>query len=36
VARIRAFDAVRYDEREAGPLDRLVAPPYDVLGPEDL
>jgi len=35
VARVRAFKAVRYDERNAGPLDQLVAPPYDVLGPEE-
>ena len=35
MARVRAFNAVRYDEREAGPLDRLVAPPYDVLSPEE-
>jgi uncharacterized protein (DUF1015 family) len=35
VARVRPFKAVRYDEAEAGPLERLVAPPYDVLGPEE-
>ena len=35
VARIRAFEAVRYDERKAGPLDRLVAPPYDVLDADE-
>jgi uncharacterized protein (DUF1015 family) len=35
VARVRPFNAVRYDERNAGPLERLVAPPYDVLGPEE-
>jgi uncharacterized protein (DUF1015 family) len=35
VARVSRFRAVRYDERSAGPLDRLVAPPYDVLGPEE-
>src|SRR5262245_4529712 len=34
MARVRPFHAVRYDERNAGPLDRLIAPPYDVLGPE--
>jgi uncharacterized protein (DUF1015 family) len=26
---------VRYDEAKAGPLDRLVAPPYDVLDPQE-
>ncbi len=35
VARVKAFRGLRYDERLAGPLDRLVAPPYDVLGPEE-
>jgi uncharacterized protein (DUF1015 family) len=35
VARVRPFNAVHYDERNAGPLERLVAPPYDVLGPEE-
>ena len=35
MARVRPFEAVRYDERNAGPLDRLVAPPYDVLDPEE-
>jgi uncharacterized protein (DUF1015 family) len=35
VARVRAFEAVRYDERKAGPLDRLIAPPYDVLDPDE-
>jgi uncharacterized protein (DUF1015 family) len=35
VARISPFRAVHYDERSAGPLDRLIAPPYDVLGPEE-
>jgi uncharacterized protein (DUF1015 family) len=35
VARVSPFRAVRYDERAAGPLERLVAPPYDVLGPEE-
>ncbi len=34
MARVSRFRAVRYDERSAGPLARLVAPPYDVLGPE--
>ena len=35
VALVRSFRAVRYDEREAGPLALLVAPPYDVIGPEE-
>jgi uncharacterized protein (DUF1015 family) len=32
MADIKPFRAVRYDER-AGPLDDLVAPPYDVISP---
>ncbi len=35
MARVKAFRAVRYDERAAGPLERLIAPPYDVLGAEE-
>jgi uncharacterized protein (DUF1015 family) len=35
VAVVKPFRAVRYDEAKAGPLDRLVAPPYDVLDPEE-
>ena len=35
VARVKPFRAVRYDERRAGPLESLVAPPYDVLSPEE-
>src|SRR5581483_5177419 len=35
VARVRPFRAVRYDEANAGPLAGLVAPPYDVLDPEE-
>jgi uncharacterized protein (DUF1015 family) len=35
MARVQPFRAVRYDEEAAGPLARLVAPPYDVLGPEE-
>src|SRR5437899_3494740 len=35
VARISPFRAIRYDERRAGPLGTLIAPPYDVLGPEE-
>jgi uncharacterized protein (DUF1015 family) len=33
---LKPFRALRYDERAAGPLDDLVAPPYDVIDPEDL
>jgi uncharacterized protein (DUF1015 family) len=35
VAEIKPFRAVRYDESKAGPLASLVAPPYDVIGPEE-
>jgi uncharacterized protein (DUF1015 family) len=35
MARVRAFSAVRYDQAKAGPIEELVAPPYDVLGPEE-
>jgi uncharacterized protein (DUF1015 family) len=31
VADVRAFRAERYDEAKAGPLESLVAPPYDVI-----
>jgi uncharacterized protein (DUF1015 family) len=31
VATVKPFRAVRYDVRKAGPLESLVAPPYDVL-----
>jgi uncharacterized protein (DUF1015 family) len=34
VASIRPFRALRYDEAVAGPLESLVAPPYDVIGTE--
>jgi uncharacterized protein (DUF1015 family) len=34
VAQIRPFRALRYDEAVAGPLAALVAPPYDVISPE--
>lgn len=34
VADVRPFRALRYDTAVAGPLDRLVAPPYDVISPE--
>jgi uncharacterized protein (DUF1015 family) len=35
MAQVKPFRAVRYDERRAGPLDSLVAPPYDVLSGEE-
>jgi uncharacterized protein (DUF1015 family) len=35
VADVRPFRAERYDEARAGPLERLVAPPYDVISPEE-
>jgi uncharacterized protein (DUF1015 family) len=35
VAVVRPFRALRYDEVVAGPLDSLVAPPYDVIGAEE-
>jgi uncharacterized protein (DUF1015 family) len=35
VARIRPFRALRYDTALAGPLADLVAPPYDVISPEE-
>src|SRR5689334_7494841 len=31
MAEIKPFGALRYDEAKAGPLDDLVAPPYDVI-----
>src|SRR3954464_15306504 len=34
MAEIKPFRAERYDESKAGPLERLVAPPYDVISPE--
>jgi len=34
MADVRPFRAVRYDEGVAGPLAGLVAPPYDVISPE--
>ena len=33
MAVVKPFRAFRYDEDVAGPLDRLVAPPYDVIDP---
>jgi uncharacterized protein (DUF1015 family) len=35
MADVRPFRALRYDEAEAGPLESLVAPPYDVISAED-
>jgi uncharacterized protein (DUF1015 family) len=35
MAEVRPFRALRYDEAKAGPLERLVAPPYDVIGPDE-
>jgi uncharacterized protein (DUF1015 family) len=35
LAEITPFRALRYDEDKAGPLQGLVAPPYDVIGPEE-
>jgi uncharacterized protein (DUF1015 family) len=35
MAEIRPFAALRYDEAEAGPLESLVAPPYDVISDEE-
>jgi uncharacterized protein (DUF1015 family) len=35
VADVRAFRAERYEESEAGPLESLVAPPYDVISPAE-
>ncbi len=32
-ARVRPFRALTYDQTVAGPLQDLVAPPYDVIGP---
>jgi uncharacterized protein (DUF1015 family) len=34
MAVVKPFRAERYDESKAGPLERLVAPPYDVLSSE--
>src|SRR5690348_16396063 len=35
VAEVRAFPALRYDVKVAGPLDDLICPPYDVISPEE-
>ncbi len=34
MAGVLPFRGLRYDERVAGPLASLIAPPYDVIGPE--
>jgi uncharacterized protein (DUF1015 family) len=35
MAVVKPFRALRYDVAQAGPLETLVAPPYDVIGPEE-
>ena len=35
VAAVEPFRALRYDEAAAGPLESLVAPPYDVISPDE-
>jgi uncharacterized protein (DUF1015 family) len=35
MAVVQPFRALRYDEAKAGPLETLVAPPYDVIVPEE-
>src|SRR5438132_1099719 len=35
MAEVKPFRAERYDESTAGPLESLVAPPYDVISPEE-
>ena len=35
MAVVKPFRALRYDERRAGPLADLVAPPYDVISPAE-
>ncbi len=35
MAELRPFAALRYDEERAGPLESLVAPPYDVLSEQE-
>ena len=35
MAVVKPFRAERYDEAKAGPLEQLVAPPYDVISPEE-
>jgi uncharacterized protein (DUF1015 family) len=35
MADVKPFRAERYDKVKAGPLEQLVAPPYDVISPEE-
>ena len=35
MAVVKPFRAERYDEQSAGPLEQLVAPPYDVISSEE-
>jgi uncharacterized protein (DUF1015 family) len=35
MADVKPFRAERYDDAKAGPLDSLVAPPYDVITPQE-
>ena len=35
MAEVKPFSALRYDTGRAGPLEDLVAPPYDVIGPAE-
>src|SRR5438067_1310571 len=35
MAEVKPFRAERYDEAKAGRLEQLVAPPYDVISPEE-
>jgi uncharacterized protein (DUF1015 family) len=35
VAQVEPFRALRYDEGRAGPLEQLVAPPFDVISPDE-
>ncbi|MDP8911859.1 MAG: DUF1015 domain-containing protein [Actinomycetota bacterium] len=35
MAVVKPFRALRYDTATAGPLEQLVAPPYDVISPEE-
>ena len=35
MAEIKPFRALRYDPDVAGSLEELIAPPYDVIGPDE-
>ena len=35
MAVVKPFRALRYDTGRAGPLEKLIAPPFDVIGPEE-